>query len=221
MSNELRTINNPPPATPRQLAEAERLRAAARRSRGEREESFRRCDTDGFLSQWASGITASRDERLAEVLEHGGCGLFTVLMEGHRVVNARQIKTRYGWCWMLHPVEEQRFGRKFIPLGESMESRSRVQDDLGLSEAKAWLKAVTAIEGEGRGLSGCASAFVATKPSYDALRILHEQMDNPGATLAEIESWLQAADDADRADRMRGDENHFPPASSGRPMAAR
>jgi hypothetical protein len=45
-------------------------------------------------------------------------------------VDAKVIPTQYGSCWILETDEEQRYGRKFIPIGE----RSRVQKGLGLEE---------------------------------------------------------------------------------------
>lgn len=137
---------------------AEKYRAEARGNLEKREESWQRSDTDGFLSQWALGLSASLAQERASICEHGGHAEFTVLMEGERVVDARQIDTRYGYCWRLSDDEEARFGRRFVPV--DYEGRSRVQKRLGLRQGKAWRPAWAKIEGRGKGLSG--TAWVAT-----------------------------------------------------------
>jgi hypothetical protein len=65
-------------------------------------ESFERCDTDGFLSQWASTVTGRLYERLATVAESGGRWTFTTLADaaGNVIEGAREVKTRYGWAWV-------------------------------------------------------------------------------------------------------------------------
>ncbi len=51
---------------------AVKLREEAAKAREREEESFQRCDTDGFLSQWALSITAQEKERQAS-LHNQGC----------------------------------------------------------------------------------------------------------------------------------------------------
>lgn len=159
-----------PDPTADQLEEAARLRAQATRNRASAEESFQRCDTDGFLSQWADGINARLREREASILECGGWSVFWGLYEGDRRVNAKRISIPafrgYGTqdVWLLSDVESHRFNRRYIPSGLT----SRVQRSLGLRERREWAPARAAIGGGGRGLSGCASAHVVTyRTDYD------------------------------------------------------
>lgn len=112
------------------MSEAAELRARASACIQEAADSFERCDTDGFLSQWASGINASLYERKAEIAENGGKWKFRGLYEGDRRVLAKAISARYGVCWMLDASEEERFGRKFVSFG----SRSKAQREFGLRE---------------------------------------------------------------------------------------
>jgi hypothetical protein len=155
-------IEKPAP-TAEMLAEAARLEAEAARKLAAREESFARCDTDGFLSQWAHDIGAQRDERQAKLLRNGGHASFPVLCDAegrvlcdhqHRFTNPydHSIERR----WRLPDDVAERLGRKWIPCG----AKSRVQAKLGLHEESRWFPARAAIMGSGRGLSGCASAFV-------------------------------------------------------------
>ncbi len=60
-------------------------------------ESFERCDTDGFLSQWASGVNEQRANALARLAENGGRAYFEVYLdEKGDPVPARSIRTKYG-----------------------------------------------------------------------------------------------------------------------------
>jgi hypothetical protein len=82
---------------------ADQLRAQAAQHDRDAAESFERCDTDGFLSQWASGMTAQLKRTQATLAEHGDTWTFarTVLTrtDGSIVEDAREVTTRYGQRW--------------------------------------------------------------------------------------------------------------------------
>lgn len=152
-----------------------------------RAESFQRSDTDGFLSQWASGLGAELAYRQAEIARNLGRAEFTGLYDGDRRVRA-QMKTfpdryrGYGTktMWLLDEDEAERYGRKWIPIGE----RSRVQRDLGLSErtetAPAWAK----FDGHGTGLSGTCWVAIyrrGDKWGGDAVLVEEESVRNSAA----------------------------------------
>ena len=65
----------------------EQLEAKAVSYRQEAADSFDRCDTDGYLSQWALGICAQRDELKAMLLRNGNVYDFPALfdLQGNRV----------------------------------------------------------------------------------------------------------------------------------------
>lgn len=150
-----------------QLAEIERLEASAKRALEKEEESFQRCDTDGFLSQWALNIGAQRDRRQIEVLRNGGYARFPVLCDAEGNVLCERIHrfanqfAGYGYVekWRLPDEVAARLGRQWIPVA-SWRGKSRVQKQLGLREEDRWFPARAAIMGSGTGLSGCASAYV-------------------------------------------------------------
>jgi len=76
---------------------ADEYRAAATNHYQEAADSFERCDTDGFLSQWASGINGIRMNALATLAEYGGRSYFEVYVdENGKPVPARRITTKYG-----------------------------------------------------------------------------------------------------------------------------
>lgn len=161
---------------------AQELRQEAQAARDRAEESFRRSDTDGFVSQWASGLTAQLKERQAEIAENGG-SIFVGLYEGQRRVNAKIIHGKYGRVWMLSDSEAERFGRRFVPLGQRIEDTDddhvfirrelvegsgitaqlltkprlgKVQKELGLCQRHELAPAAAKIAGSGTGLSGNA-----------------------------------------------------------------
>lgn len=80
----------------------DQLREQARQKDRDAIESFERCDTDGFISQWSSGLTAERLRREAQLLEDGGLAEFPALFDlDGNYVPAKLIDGRYGECWAL------------------------------------------------------------------------------------------------------------------------
>lgn len=88
---------------------AQELRAEAAQHEQDAAESFERCDTDGFLSQWASGLGAQEKRRNAEIVEAGGLQRFSKLvletLDGEPT-DARAVETRYGTKWRLDSTDE-------------------------------------------------------------------------------------------------------------------
>ena len=69
-------------ALPRfQSDESIALRQRAEESRRREEESFQRCDTDGFVSQWCHSITANDADRSAELADQANLSVFKVLVD--------------------------------------------------------------------------------------------------------------------------------------------
>ena len=116
------------------------------------DESWDRSDTDGFLTQWAGGITANLHQEKARIYRHNGFAAFTGLYEGDRRVKARIVEGKFGDSWLLDDAEAAKFGRKFIPTG----STSRIQKSLGLSQRREKDLAYATTLGKGYGLSGTA-----------------------------------------------------------------
>jgi len=124
----------------------------------EASESFDRCDTDGFLSQWASGVNAQLATARAQLVRDGKKAEFEGLYEGNKRIPAQITDVphpKFKWqrvkTWILRDqVDIRRFGRKFIPCG----SNSRVQKNLGLCEKIEVDDAWAELRGKGHGLSG-------------------------------------------------------------------
>lgn len=118
------------------------------------QDSFDRCDTDGFLSQYASNLNALLCRARADIARRNGFYSFPCLMKGERRVDARLIDGQFGRVWLLSEAEAGVFRRQFIPFAGS--GSSRVQKRLGLHEGEEDAPAAARIVGEGAGLSGRA-----------------------------------------------------------------
>jgi hypothetical protein len=147
---------------------ARELREQAARARQQEQESFDRCDTDGFLSQWASSITAAEKDREADLANRGGLVISEALMD----VDSGQIvcacitiepdrfapwKTSHKW---IFPAREGRSQYK----REYVTDYKRDSSFAALGLRKVWLVAPGRMLprhpgnhcAEPRGLSGCA-----------------------------------------------------------------
>lgn len=122
-------------------------------------ESFERCDTDGFLSQWAHGLHAQLELAKAEIAENDGKMPFRCLMEttddGPRRVDAKLVNGQYGAVWLLSDSDTAHLGRRFVPFA-GQGGKSRIQKQLGLFEDWEEAPAKARIAGRGTGLSGNA-----------------------------------------------------------------
>ena len=94
---------------------ADELRAEARQHDENARESFERCDTDGALSQWCSGLSAQKARLEADLIDKGGVAEFLTLfdLEGNYQPAVR-IDARYGPRWMLLDADGKRTG-EYLP----------------------------------------------------------------------------------------------------------
>lgn len=123
-----------------------------------RTESWNRCDTDGFVTQWAHGLWRRLAEYKIVLLECGRVALFDGLYIGNERIPAELIDQKCPWSygtkktWVIKKGSPyiERFGRRYIPHGKG----SRIQKKLGLREAREYDLAWADIKGEGKGFSG-------------------------------------------------------------------
>jgi hypothetical protein len=174
-------------ATKAQLDEAAKLRESANASFKSAEDSFQRCDTDGFLSQWASGLTGQLKNRQAAILENGGLADFAVLLDVNtdEFVPAKLIDGRYGRCWALLG-DDGKFTGQFI---KAFPARESTMAKKGFKEARGLFPAFAKMDGSGHGLSG--SAWVATFKACDELTApieIVQDEDESSVALAEVDA---------------------------------
>lgn len=131
------------------------------------QESWERSDTDGFLSQWASGLTARLHYRQAEILENGGTSEFPGLFnEAGERVKAKLLKLEdrfkgfgYKWVWLV--LDEDNQALAWVnDVDQPPNPRSKMAQ-MGLHVEDETAPAVAFMDGRGRGLGG--QAWVAVK----------------------------------------------------------
>jgi hypothetical protein len=138
---------------------ADDYRADAAKHRQDAADSWERSDTDGFLSQWASGLTAQLADTKADLADRGNRAYFaryvlTDAKTGERVDDARLVDTRYGRKWVVNTADGAVW-INHLPARKSTQERKGFIESVEIFEAEAFAK----IDGKGRGLSG--SAWVA------------------------------------------------------------
>jgi len=137
-------------------------------------ESFERSDTDGFLSQWASGLSAQESSAKAELAAAGGTietqALF--LLDG-TVASTHEIHGQYGYSWVLNDIAAEALGRRFLSTSGARKGQRRYDADRAKGVTLGTIRVpgyVTMSGADGaRGLGGCLSVHVVTLPRVDAL----------------------------------------------------
>jgi hypothetical protein len=127
-------------------------------------DSFASCDTDGFLTQWAHGITGARDRAAADLLRAGGTADFLAVFDlDGNLVPARTIDGQWGKRWMLLDA----YGRSisvFLPARpKRRDTLAKRGYTLGLVTRPA--AAVIAAPPGARGLSGASLCYVDIVPT--------------------------------------------------------
>jgi hypothetical protein len=126
---------------------ADQYRKSAARSVEMAEESFQRCDTDGFMSQWSSGINARLDLAKADIVDQEYVDTFVGLYVGQRRIKAKAYRSQFGTSWVMHESEQELIslrGGAFLPTGRN----SRIHKKLGIREALETAPAWAKISGE-------------------------------------------------------------------------
>jgi hypothetical protein len=142
-------------------------RQAAARAEQSAADSWERSDSDGFLSQWAEGLSAQKHRLAAEIAENGGKWHFKGLFDAQD----RRVKAR-----LVYVVDQYRgFGREKKAVWCLQDAQGKAiawvnahkdgprskMAQMGLHEALEEAPAKAVLEGSGYGLSG--RAWVAAK----------------------------------------------------------
>lgn len=110
----------------------------AKKHEQDKQDSFDRCDTDGFVSQFASGINGQLERTRAEIERNDGLAEFDILVdaEGNKV-NARIINGKYGPCWAF--IGDNGRFKGFCGLGEKALAKHGYSDSTEIAPAYACL----------------------------------------------------------------------------------
>lgn len=136
---------------------ADELREEANKIDRRVAESFERCDTDGFVSQWAGGLTADLRRLEALLVESDGLWEFEVLtdLDGN-IIPAKKIDGRFGECWAI--LDSWDWSASFTGQFVSVAVRQSTYVRKGFRTAIANAPAKAKIIGpKGRGLAGAAN----------------------------------------------------------------
>lgn len=137
----------------------DQLRTEAADLRQEARDSFERCDTDGFLSQWASGLGAYRKEAEAELIERGGVSEFLTLFDlDGNWVPCRMVEGKYGKSWMILDADGKRTG-EYVPY---LPKRRDTLAKRGYVEGRAMFPARIDYIETGAGLTGVRVGSIRT-----------------------------------------------------------
>jgi len=123
-------------------------------------ESFDRCDTDGFVSQWAHSKLAALEETKAEIAAAGGTAEFPGLFRRSDGVRMRaklvsyycQFAYRTKWAWSFRD-SEGRVDRSAPSIPDTRSKRGKLWK-LGYEVRQERAPASAKLTGSGTGLGG-------------------------------------------------------------------
>ena len=148
--------------------QAQALRDEAAEEERRREESWQRSDTDGFVSQWAHGLTAQLKRREADLLEAGNVATFRGLFDrttGKRVrakiVYVEDRFSGFGTVAKWIVLDSSDRAVHWLPAYKSGK-QSKIYKT-GFEERDEIAPAEAVIAGGGKGLAGAASCVVTVR----------------------------------------------------------
>ena len=130
---------------------AEEWREQARASRKRSADSFERCDTDGFMSQWASDLTAREYELKAELAETGAWTYARALFDAEtgEVASTHVADGQWGLYWVLNDAATAKYGKRFLNESKAAtsEKRAAAMRKKGFTVGKVKVAAYVAMTG--------------------------------------------------------------------------
>lgn len=128
-------------------------------------ESFDRCDTDGFVSQWASDISGRKAQRNAEIARNGGVATFwayEVTDLNGNPLNFRRANTKYGFKLVVEfPTRDEVW---IDPDAKRPETNAKKGVKVSRRSFTAPAHAILWSPPGARGLSGATSVQIVTVP---------------------------------------------------------
>jgi len=130
-------------------------------------ESFDRCDTDGFVSQWCHNLSGQQDHLQAKILENGGKSTFPGLFHRGSGVRVKaklvSVYNRFSYShepkWMVLDSNDKAV--LWLPALKTRQKLSKLYK-LGFMERDERAPAKAKIAGHGTGFSGLVTCHVIT-----------------------------------------------------------
>lgn len=143
------------------------------------EDSFERCDTDGFVTQASNGLMGRLYSRAAEIAENGGSEFTRLATLDGELLDAKCIDGKFGLCWL---IEDERCDLRFAPYAPKRESTLAKR---GLKEVEEFVEAkyvaVAHRSPKGaRGFSGMSSVYISVEDARDWADIEHDTYGSKG-----------------------------------------
>ena len=178
---------------------AQALTADARRAGEEKAASFQRCDTDGFVSQWASGLTANANAAAAALARAHGLHEFAVLLRlDGTIASVHRGAGRWGTWWRLDDADAERFGKRFVNEPDCKTNAREIASlakrgfRIGTMRARG---EVRMSGGGGTGLSGALSVHPYVALILDLAKAGHQVQ-----VISQTSPWHEWAQERDRQD---------------------
>lgn len=115
-------------------------------------DSFDRCDTDGFVSQWASGVMAAEARLNAHLANQDGKSEFPALFDlAGNLIAAKLVTTRYGECWGILSTDDP--SSRITKFVGAFPKRVTTMTRKGYYEGTVRCPAHAALAGSGTGIS--------------------------------------------------------------------
>lgn len=157
---------------------AEQWRAEAAEANARRNESWDRCDTDGFVSQWAHQMHEGENNLKARLAEQNGMTEVSALFDlDGNLISALHGFGQFGEYFMILDAEGNKDATQarngfFSPSQARNEATARKNNAAkGFYVGSALVPATTKIVGGGKGLAGAATCYpsiVPVRPVVDA-----------------------------------------------------
>jgi len=167
---------------------AEQWRAKSKEQAQQRQESWERSDTDGFMSQWASGVSAVENELKAVLAERGAWTLAPAVFDllGN-LVPAQRVQGDYGMRWQLlnnfgNVAWTQGKNGYFNP-SQARAVRRRIDTDAKNGFYEGWVKVPAVVDIRGGSLTSVRAGIFPATELRTAAEVL-EVIDNGWAITA-------------------------------------
>lgn len=182
---------------------ADQWREEAAESNRRRNESWDRCDTDGFVSQWAHQMGEGENHLKAQLAEQNGMTETRALFD----LDGNLIPAVHGWSdfgeyFIILDAEGNKDitrGRKgfFNPSQAEDDDKARAADaKKGFFVGTVRVPAITKIVGGGKGLAGAASCYPAIVPASKTITADTAEIVDNGHEQPVVEDEINIGQDA-------------------------
>lgn len=155
-------------------AMAESLRASMKAQYDAAVKSFERCDTDGFLSQWASRMTGDADGAAVELCKARGLTTVSVLLdiETGEIASTHHKWGDFGPFWVLNDAAAEKSGKRFVNESQAQRKATFLKNMAakGFKVGTAEVRAEVKIVGGGTGIGGAVNCRAAVVPLVSRLK---------------------------------------------------